>query len=273
MPIDVYNKEGQAAVHQASPCALKILAALGANLDMGDKKGQSALHLLCDPVSAVEVFSLQKIQTLIDLGADVNSRNRHEYTPLITVCASTKMDKDDQAALVKLFLEHGADAGAVDHIGKSAMAHLLGSMGDLRAFHLLVEHGAPTTAEQFEKAAANAVVKCDAKSLEKILETGPVKASEKSKLLLWACKYGHEGCVNVLLERGWDPYIPGEIYLEPKWRKDQQNPVSITALEIADMMDEENKASCKSVILSSLAKRQALKAIQEILVTSATPRL
>ncbi|MDD9899365.1 MAG: ankyrin repeat domain-containing protein [Alphaproteobacteria bacterium] len=72
---------------------------------------------------------------LVTMGADVNARDRGNWTPLLrAVCRSDK-------AVMNFLLDHGADIDAVNRLGTSAL-HLAVFRKDVAAAKLLLDRGA-----------------------------------------------------------------------------------------------------------------------------------
>ncbi|KAG8525700.1 uncharacterized protein KY384_000460 [Bacidia gigantensis] len=112
------------AAMKEDPEMTRILLANGAQLRTETMEGyntQSALHL------AVAHGFDRTVEALIQGDVDINIRNEHEETPLLLACQlSNRKDNDlaDQAlplTLVKLLVKNGADIGAVDYRGRSAL--------------------------------------------------------------------------------------------------------------------------------------------------------
>jgi len=80
---------------------------------------------------------------LLERGADVNalSRNEHIQTAAIHAAAAAEAGEDTRYQLVKLALEHGADANLPQGSGFRAI-DAARQNGDTRVEQLLVEHGA-----------------------------------------------------------------------------------------------------------------------------------
>lgn len=85
----------------------KFLIAIGADVNYGDKHGNSLLHWACQQ----ELGKVVKF--LLENGADVNARNDLGETPLHVA------SYERNAKIVKLLLEAGADTTAKNNEGKS----------------------------------------------------------------------------------------------------------------------------------------------------------
>jgi hypothetical protein len=90
---------------------LYVLLSHGADLNLADRRGRTALHM------AVDSEKVSLVRTMLQFGANPNTK-RHIYidgsddiTPLHSACTSKE--------LVQLLLDHGADASAKDSEGRT----------------------------------------------------------------------------------------------------------------------------------------------------------
>jgi uncharacterized protein len=79
---------------------VKELISAGAKIDAVDKNGWTALF------HAVEMNQLQKLETLLKHGADVNLKNKNGNTPLIL--AERITDSTQKQKVIKLLKKYGA---------------------------------------------------------------------------------------------------------------------------------------------------------------------
>ena len=77
-----------------------------------------------------------EIRWLLNQGADVNGRDEDGRTALMWAAGDA-----GAASVVKVLLDHGANAALVDRAGKSALIYAA-DQGDLPVIHLLLQHGA-----------------------------------------------------------------------------------------------------------------------------------
>ena len=91
---------------------IKLLLARGANVDVPDSSGYTAL-LLASAGGKIEVFKL-----LLTSGADIEQPDNYGNTPLILAASGRKYNR-----IVPL-LEAGADVTATNNIGETALDHL-----------------------------------------------------------------------------------------------------------------------------------------------------
>jgi ankyrin repeat protein len=79
---------------------------------------------------------------LVELGADVNVKNKYGDTALIATIDRTSIDKD----IVKLLIDNGANVNDTDRDGFTALMHAA-KKGDKDIVQLLLENGADTNIE------------------------------------------------------------------------------------------------------------------------------
>ncbi len=106
----------------AQSAVIEYLAGIGADLDAVDLNGVAPLH------RAVRTRSTAAVKTLIALGADVRMKNGNGSTPLHLAVQNTGRGgsgtvaaKDEQGAIVRYLLEHGASLSDRDAQGKMAV--------------------------------------------------------------------------------------------------------------------------------------------------------
>jgi len=90
--------------------ATERLLALGADVKLQDKDGDTALH------GAAETGNVEIMRMLLDKGADPNAKNKEGGTPLMWAAV---FGNDDAA---RLLLSRGADASLKDNDGITALA-------------------------------------------------------------------------------------------------------------------------------------------------------
>ncbi|NWT15566.1 ASB18 protein, partial [Vireo altiloquus] len=112
-----------------------------ARVDARNAREETALGVLCGQASGSGEDSLKLFQLLAAHGADVDARDESWRSPLHRACGAA------DAGLVRLLLQRGADANAVDYDGVSPLGWALrgaASHGDLRphlTVQLLLNHG------------------------------------------------------------------------------------------------------------------------------------
>lgn len=89
--------------------ATERLLALGANVNLEDKDGDTALH------GAAETGNVEIIRMLLDKGANINAKNKQGGTPLMWAAV---FGNDDA---VRLLLSRGANASLKDNDGITAL--------------------------------------------------------------------------------------------------------------------------------------------------------
>ena len=131
------------AIENGNINAATFLIEHGANVDLKDDRGDTALHyamsryILYDCNASLEVFSC-----LIEHGADVNGRNSskgpsNSCTPLMVASRNSRVD------LMTLLIKHGADVNLQDEEGETALhVAVCGSDDSCEVFRCLIENGA-----------------------------------------------------------------------------------------------------------------------------------
>jgi len=93
-------------------------------MGLPSKNGPSEFGLLTPLLMAAPFGPPELIRTLLDAGADVNSKDVRGMTPLMLALATDRQDR----AIIGMLLEHGADPQSKSHLGETAMdwAHRTG---------------------------------------------------------------------------------------------------------------------------------------------------
>jgi hypothetical protein len=106
--------------HQVA--TLKLLAAAGAEIDVPDKNGATALH------RAVRTRCAAAVRALVDAGADPSVRNKPGSTPFHLAVQNTgrggsgaEIAKLAQREIIQIFLGHGVSPRTRDANGKSVL--------------------------------------------------------------------------------------------------------------------------------------------------------
>ncbi|KAH9970076.1 ankyrin repeat-containing domain protein [Russula compacta] len=114
------------------------------DVDVRNSNDQTPLHMaICgasrlDPGDPVDSRFLEVVRVLIELNADVNSRDNEGKTPLNRLLCISHGDGGFE--LAKFLLDHGADADTVDNEG-STLLHAASSRGCVKVVQLLLERG------------------------------------------------------------------------------------------------------------------------------------
>lgn len=139
MDVNQPNEGGSTALMQATyggdPLMVALLISRGANVNMIDGAGESALHLARghrEDYPQIETLSL-----LLDAGAKLEVVNHEGDTPLLTFAkaarnyAIIKADsyiEVDHSPFIELLIERGANLLAVDRNGKTARDLIAGDL-------------------------------------------------------------------------------------------------------------------------------------------------
>lgn len=90
---------------------VRAIVKAGANVNLKDGKGISPLHI----VTLIYQADLQIVECLLDAGADINTLNHKQGTPLMNAACGLRRPE-----LVKLLLDRGADVNLIDNNRQSA---------------------------------------------------------------------------------------------------------------------------------------------------------
>ncbi|XP_041644463.1 ankyrin repeat and SOCS box protein 6 [Cheilinus undulatus] len=119
-PVSYYNPL-HIAVLRNRPNMVRLLAGHGADIEKRDRIHESSpLDLACE-----ESERLPCLLTLLDLGADVNARDKHAKTPLLHALASSDGLTVHNTENIQLLLERGADVNATTVDGETVKSLLV----------------------------------------------------------------------------------------------------------------------------------------------------
>lgn len=159
--VNTLSRAGRTPLHEAANGghidAVKALLANGANVEAKRTSGFTPLHdaivkkqrdvaelliahgaKIHGEMSAAYVDK-QTVQLLIDLGADVNQRDKRGMSPLDEAALHGNTD------VLQLLLNHGADVNASSEYGSTPL-HYTGDRGEAEAAKLLIKNGAEVNA-------------------------------------------------------------------------------------------------------------------------------
>ena len=96
-----------------NPDAVRELIAQGANVNITNYKGQTALHC------AAKAGFVEPVRILLDHGAHVNAQDRDGDTPLHTALKSSIKDQTRLQQVIDLLLQNGADIEMRNRLGRT----------------------------------------------------------------------------------------------------------------------------------------------------------
>ena len=136
---------------------IKYLVSKKANINAQDNKGDTALNKTLDTSDegSIDILDFEIANFLIEQGADVNIKNKREYTPLIYLGMgegnfNNKSFQEYRIKLAEVLLEKGADINAQDYEGYTSLIWACASSGSRFAepyVKFLVEKGADVNIE------------------------------------------------------------------------------------------------------------------------------
>lgn len=160
--INTLNSAGLTPLHYAASGghvdAVKALLAKGADVETERIGGCTALHdaIFKKHKDVAELLTshgakihgemsagykdIETFQLLLDIGADVNKRDKRDMSPLDGAASLGNTD------VLRLLLEHDADVNAVDEHGRTAL-HWAAGRRETEAAELLIENGATIDAK------------------------------------------------------------------------------------------------------------------------------
>ena len=136
---------------------IKYLVSKNANINAQDNEGDTALNKTLDTSDegSIDILDFEIANFLIEQGADVNIKNKREYTPLIYLGMgegnfNNKSFQEYRIKLAEVLLEKGADINAQDYEGYTSLMWACASSGSRFAepfVKFLVEKGADVNIE------------------------------------------------------------------------------------------------------------------------------
>ena len=180
--------------------------ALSISMKLRDWKSHSCIDAQgkCMPVQYASRLNLPKVTgSLISEGADVNSRSKSGWTPLM----ATSVMRHTPIELIHVLLDRGAEVNAQEDHGFTALilASIIGSAGNVQTVETLLDNGADIDAHGSgcQTALTRASLCRDAKLVQKLLERGASISSPGSvSALRWVVEGGDYRMSRMLLEGG-----------------------------------------------------------------------
>jgi ankyrin repeat protein len=174
---DMENIHGQTLLHSASRNVARLLLELGLDVNAKDKRCVTPLHCACSS----EDGHPETVLVLLSHGANVNAQDVHGYTPLHHASQCVWSEVDDPC-VVQFLLEHGADVNALNKYQKTPL-HMASLESKLDTVRVLLDYGADPNARD---------------------EDGEIPLHQVSRTSPDDFRLFDSGVVQLLLERGAD---------------------------------------------------------------------
>ena len=203
--INAINKNKQTALmlacEEGNVDAINVLLKNRADLDIANADGDTCLHVVARGDYVKEI-----IHTLVNHGANVNTKNMFNETPLM------KANKKGNINVTKELLNAGADHKIIDGYGNTWIHWAIDGGYRQELIRTMIDHGADVNAmnEHNETAIMTACRTGNVDALELLLSVGAnVNAMNKhgETALMTACKNGHVDAIELLLSVGANPNI------------------------------------------------------------------
>lgn len=182
------------AVRKQDAAAIRALLQQGADVDLAEPDGTTALHW------AAHQNDLDTVKLLLQAGANVDAANRYGVRPL------SLASEGGNAAIVERLLEAGADANAV--AGGDTVLMTASRTGNVAVIRALLAHGADVNAQERwrgQTALMWAAIENNADAVGALVKAGADVGQQSQggfTALLFAVRAGRIEAVNALLEYG-----------------------------------------------------------------------
>ena len=261
---------------------MRLLISAGANKTIEDVNGHSWIHYAVRGDCTKEV-----LQSIIDLGADVNARNKKNCTALMLASKNGNVDA------MNVLVGAGADQGIEDDNGCSWIHYHFD--GDCRkeVFESMINLGACVNATNkknttplmmasrkgnvdamnvFLNAGADPAIEdangyswihyaifegCSKEVLQSVIDLGAdvnVTSKQNCSALMLASKKGNEDAINVLLGAGADQAnedVNGDSWIHYFVRGDCNKDVLRLIIQLGANVNAKNKMNCTALMLAS----------------------
>ncbi|OEJ14534.1 hypothetical protein BFL38_05715 [Brachyspira hampsonii] len=140
--------------HERNIDVIKYLVSKNADINAQDNEGNTALNKTLDTSGegSIDILDFEIANFLIEQGADVNIKNKREYTPLIYLGMgegnfNNKSFQKYRIKLAEVLLEKGADINAQDYNGYTSLMWACTRKSNESFVKFLVEKGADVNIE------------------------------------------------------------------------------------------------------------------------------
>lgn len=200
-----FDDESKSALMEAADCGyvhlVEMLLTYGANVNLRDFHGSTALHMACP--GRPRIFQL-----LIDHGADPEARDYNGTSPLLAQCGRDPLNVPPTEDTVRLLLESGADIHSRDNDGETALFKAV-ERGYRRIIQVLMGYGIDINAQD-EYGRSVLFIGIEVSLLLELGADVHIQDSEGDTALTLAAAEGKLDQVEPLLDHGANPDTKNE---------------------------------------------------------------